>query len=108
MGMEAFAEAARLLAARLAGRRAVENVDFRAPFKFYRDEPRTLTITRAAARDGGDGTWSRTAALIGRAHAARRRASSRRATSPAASGWRASAPAAADDGRRRPTAARRR
>ena len=33
---------------------AVEDVDFRAPVKFYRDEPRTLTITRAAAPDGDD------------------------------------------------------
>jgi acyl transferase domain-containing protein/NADP-dependent 3-hydroxy acid dehydrogenase YdfG len=44
MGIEAFAEAARLL---VPGRHvvAVENVDFRAPVKFYRDEPRTLRVT---------------------------------------------------------------
>ncbi len=43
MGLEAFAEAASSL---LPGWHiaAVENVDFLAPFKFYRNEPRTLTI----------------------------------------------------------------
>ena len=53
MGMEAFAEAARLLApdCHVA---AVENVDFRAPLKFYRDEPRTLTITALLRPDGDD------------------------------------------------------
>ena len=53
MGMEAFAEAARLLAPdwHVA---AVENVDFRAPLKFYRDEPRTLTITALLRPDGDD------------------------------------------------------
>ena len=53
MGMEAFAEAARLLAPdwHVA---AVENVDFRAPLKFYRDEPRTLTITALLRPDGED------------------------------------------------------
>ena len=53
MGMEAFAEAARLLApdCHLS---AVENVDFRAPLKFYRDEPRTLTITALLRPDGED------------------------------------------------------
>jgi hypothetical protein len=44
MGIEAFAEAARLL---VPGWHvlAVENVDFLAPVKFYRDEPRTLRVT---------------------------------------------------------------
>jgi hypothetical protein len=53
MGMEAFAEVARLLAPdrHVA---AVENVDFRAPLKFYRDEPRTLTITALLRPDGDD------------------------------------------------------
>ena len=53
MGMEAFAEVARLLAPdrHVA---AVENVDFRAPLKFYRDEPRTLTVTALLRPDGDD------------------------------------------------------
>ncbi len=53
MGMEAFAEAARLLAPdwHVA---AVENVEFRAPLKFYRDEPRTLTITALLRPDGDE------------------------------------------------------
>ena len=53
MGMEAFAEVARLLA---PDRHvvAVEDVDFRAPLKFYRDEPRTLTITALLRPDGDD------------------------------------------------------
>ncbi len=43
MGSEAFAEATLCL---LSGWRveAVEDVNFAAPFKFYRTEPRTLTI----------------------------------------------------------------
>ena len=43
MGIEAFAEVARLL---VPGWHVVriEDVDFLAPVKFYRDEPRTLTI----------------------------------------------------------------
>jgi hypothetical protein len=53
MGMEAFAEAARLLVPDLHVA-AVENVDFRAPLKFYRDEPRTVTIS-ALLRPDGDG-----------------------------------------------------
>ncbi len=46
MGLEAFAEAALHL---LPGWRveAVENVDYLAPFKFYRNEPRTVTIVAA-------------------------------------------------------------
>jgi len=53
MGLEAFAEAAHLLA---PGWHvvAVENADFRAPVKFYRDEPRTLTITTLLRPDGAD------------------------------------------------------
>ncbi len=53
MGMEAFAEAARLLAPDLYVR-AVENVAFKAPLKFYRDEPRTITV-QAVVRPDGDG-----------------------------------------------------
>ncbi|MGD9702702.1 MAG: SDR family NAD(P)-dependent oxidoreductase [Acidimicrobiia bacterium] len=52
MGMEAFAEAALLLAPdhRVA---AVEDVSFAAPLKFYRDEPRTITV-QALVRPEGD------------------------------------------------------
>ncbi len=51
MGMEAFAEAARWL---LPGWHvaAVEDVNFLAPFKFYRDEPRTLTVQTVLHPDG--------------------------------------------------------
>jgi hypothetical protein len=51
MGVEAFAEAALTL---LPGWRveAIENVDFLAPFKFYRKEPRTLTIRTLFHPDG--------------------------------------------------------
>ncbi|HSK25848.1 MAG TPA: SDR family NAD(P)-dependent oxidoreductase, partial [Jiangellales bacterium] len=53
MGMEAFAEVARLL---VPDRHvvAVEDVDFLAPVKFYRDEPRTLTVTARIRPDGDD------------------------------------------------------
>jgi hypothetical protein len=53
MGMEAFAEVARLLTPdwRVV---AVEDVDFRAPLKFYRDQPRTLTITALVRPDGAE------------------------------------------------------
>ena len=53
MGMEAFAEAARMLAPDLHVA-AVENVNFLAPLKFYRDEPRTLTVTALLRPDGDD------------------------------------------------------
>ena len=56
MGMEAFAEVAALVAP--AGSRvgAVEDVSFLAPVKFYRDEPRTLTVHAVTTPDpeGGD------------------------------------------------------
>jgi NAD(P)-dependent dehydrogenase (short-subunit alcohol dehydrogenase family)/acyl carrier protein len=54
MGMEAFAEAASLIAP--AGTRvaAVEDVTFLAPVKFYRDQPRTVTVT-VRLEDGPDG-----------------------------------------------------
>jgi hypothetical protein len=53
MGIEAFAEAATLLLPswRLA---AIEDVAFLAPLKFYRDEPRAVTITALLrASEGG-------------------------------------------------------
>ncbi len=51
MGMEAFAEAATLLAPSGFGVGAVEDVAFLAPVKFYRDEPRTLTVTARVEQD---------------------------------------------------------
>ena len=53
MGIEAFAALASLAAPgmRVAG---VEQVDFIAPVKFYRDEPRTITVTAAIRPDGAD------------------------------------------------------
>ena len=53
MGVEAFAEAARCT---LPGWHvsAIEDVNFLAPFKFYRSEPRTVTV-RAALRAERDG-----------------------------------------------------
>src|SRR5207244_11504992 len=53
MGIEAFVEAASLLAPGWHAV-AVENVDFHAPLKFYRDEPRMLTIT-VLVRPAGQG-----------------------------------------------------
>ena len=51
MGIEAFAEAASLM---LPGWHitSVEDVNFLAPFKFYRNEPRTLTIHAMLHADG--------------------------------------------------------
>jgi NAD(P)-dependent dehydrogenase (short-subunit alcohol dehydrogenase family)/acyl carrier protein len=43
MGIEAFVETARMLHPDLVVT-AVEDVEFLTPFKFYRDEPRTMTI----------------------------------------------------------------
>ncbi len=53
MGIEAFAEAARSV---LPGWQveAVEDVNFLAPFKFYRNEPRTLTV-HVVFQPQGDG-----------------------------------------------------
>jgi NAD(P)-dependent dehydrogenase (short-subunit alcohol dehydrogenase family) len=53
MGMEAFAELASFLVpeSRLT---TIENVEFLAPVKFHRDEPRTLTVTALVRRDGAD------------------------------------------------------
>ena len=64
MGMEGFAEVAHAL---LPGWSvaAIEDVDMRAPFKFYRDEPRTLELS-ALLRDGGDGTLQADCRLVGR------------------------------------------
>jgi len=53
MGMEAFAEVARLLTPDWQAA-AIEDVDFRAPLKFYRDEPRTLTVTALLRPEGTD------------------------------------------------------
>ncbi len=53
MGMEAFAEASHLLAPDLQVV-AVEDVTFAAPLKFYRDEPRTLTVQAVVCPDGDD------------------------------------------------------
>jgi NAD(P)-dependent dehydrogenase (short-subunit alcohol dehydrogenase family)/acyl carrier protein len=52
MGIESFAEAAALL---LPGWRILEvdGIDFHAPFKFYRDEPRAISVT-AVLRPAGD------------------------------------------------------
>ncbi len=57
MGMEAFAEAALLLAPELHVV-AVEDVDFAAPLKFYRDEPRTISVQAVLSPDG-DGLVAR-------------------------------------------------
>ncbi|TMS00284.1 type I polyketide synthase [Nonomuraea basaltis] len=53
MGIEAFAEAAQLAAPSWEVT-AVEDVDFLAPVKFYRDEPRTLTVRATVTPDGDD------------------------------------------------------
>jgi len=64
MGLEGFAEAATALAPDF---QVVElsGVDLLAPFKFYRDEPRTV-ILRARIRYGGEGTLLADCELIGR------------------------------------------
>ena len=64
MGMEGFAETATAL---LPGFKVVEleAVDLLAPFKFYRDQPRTV-ILHARLRDGGEGTVLADCDLIGR------------------------------------------
>jgi len=64
MGMEAFAETAAALAPGYTVT-ALEDVDLQAPFKFYRDDPRTLEV-RALVRDGGDGTLVADCRLVGR------------------------------------------
>jgi len=53
MGVEAMTEAAKILFPDLfVG--AVENVEFLAPFKFYRNQPRTVTIRAFFFTDGKD------------------------------------------------------
>jgi len=53
MGMEAMAETARLIFPdRTVG--AIENVNFFTPFKFYRNQPRTLTIKAEYSVDKDD------------------------------------------------------
>ena len=56
MGMESFAQAAAMLAPDGYRVGSVEDVSFLAPVKFFRDEPRTLTITAQAvpAPEGTD------------------------------------------------------
>jgi hypothetical protein len=53
MGIEAFAA---LTGLAVPGMRVadVEQVDFVAPLKFYRDQPRTITVTAAIRADGAD------------------------------------------------------
>ncbi|GAA3560374.1 hypothetical protein GCM10022419_046270 [Nonomuraea rosea] len=53
MGIEAFAEAARL-AAPAWQVVSIEDVDFLAPVKFYRDEPRELRVRLTVGPDGDD------------------------------------------------------
>ncbi|MDJ0953921.1 MAG: SDR family NAD(P)-dependent oxidoreductase [Acidimicrobiia bacterium] len=53
MGIEAFAAAAALAFPHL-NVVAVEDIDFLAPFKFYRDEPRTVTVAATFSTDGAD------------------------------------------------------
>ena len=64
MAMEGFAEVAGVLAPGWAVV-ALEDVELHAPFKFYRDEPRTLEM-RVVIRDGGDTTLVADCELIGR------------------------------------------
>jgi hypothetical protein len=53
MGVEAMTEAARLLFPdRFVG--AVEDVEFFTPFKFYRNQPRTVTVCANFTADGPD------------------------------------------------------
>jgi hypothetical protein len=64
MGIEAFAEAALLLSPGWHVD-AVEDVDFLAPFKFYRDEPRTVVVEVRATPTGDDAVTA-TCRLVGR------------------------------------------
>jgi NAD(P)-dependent dehydrogenase (short-subunit alcohol dehydrogenase family) len=52
MGMEAFVEAATVLAPDGYRAVSVEDVAYVAPVKFYRDEPRTLRVTAVIGPDG--------------------------------------------------------
>jgi hypothetical protein len=72
MGIEAFAEAGRLLFPELHVT-AMEDVAFLAPFKFYRDEPREIEVRCRFEEDGDDvvvacGLWGRRV-LAGRSEA---------------------------------------
>ena len=53
MGIEGFGEISKALFPNWHIR-AIEEVDFLAPFKFYRDEPRSLTLTAQFSSDGED------------------------------------------------------
>ena len=53
MGLEGFGEISEALFPDWHVR-AIEDVDFLAPFKFYRDEPRTLTLTAQFTTDGNE------------------------------------------------------
>jgi len=64
MGMEAFAETAAALAPGYAIT-ALEDVELQAPFKFYRDAPRTLTVS-ALVREDCDGGLVADCRLTGR------------------------------------------
>jgi len=64
MGIEAFAEAARVLVPDWHVQ-AIEDVSFLAPFKLYRDEPRVVEI-RARLQRGDDGTIVAHCSLVGR------------------------------------------
>ncbi len=64
MGIEGFAEAAGALAPGWHVT-AFEDVELMAPFKFYRDEPRTIEL-QVRPRDGGDGTLVADCRLVGR------------------------------------------
>jgi len=64
MGIEGFAEVAHVLAPGWHVT-AVEDIELLAPFKFYRDEPRTLEL-RARVRDAGDGSLIADCELVGR------------------------------------------
>ena len=53
MGVEAMAETAKLLFPNLHIA-AIENVSFLAPFKFYRNQPRVVTVQAVYSMDGDD------------------------------------------------------
>ena len=87
MGIEAFAEVAALMTPDLVVT-AIEAVDFLAPVKFYRDEPRVVELSSR----GRVSTATRSSSTARSSRGARSRAarSRRRCTSPAAQHWRAS------------------
>ena len=86
MGIEAFAEVARLP---LPGWHvvAVEDVEFLAPCKFYRGEPRTLTITATLPTETATQLVADCRLTGSRQLAEPDRAAGDRRTSPAGSGW---------------------